>query len=83
MTIVQASGYPYFDIDISQIFNLLNVDMIIKIFIITVIEQNILFFSKNLQNLNLTMFIFYALNYPYNDSTYFWHIVSVSKETLS
>ncbi len=28
------------------------------------------------------MFIFYALNYPCNDSTYFWHIVSVSKETL-
>ena len=28
------------------------------------------------------MFIMYVLNYPCNDSTYFWHIVSVSKNNF-
>ena len=82
MTINQLSGYPYFDIDVYQIFSLLSIENIIKIFVLTVIEQSLLFFSSNLEILSLTMFIFYALNYPCNDSTYFWHIVSVSQSTL-
>ena len=82
MTIHQLSGYPDFDFDAFQIFNLLSIDNIIKIFFITVIEQNILFFSVNSEKLSLTMFLFYALNYPCNDSTYFWHIISVSQCAL-
>ena len=82
MTINQLSGYPYFDIDVYQIFSLLSIENIIKIFVLTVIEQRLLFFSSNLEILSITMFIFYALNYPCNDSTYFWHIVSVSQSTL-
>ena len=81
-TINQLSGYPYFDIDVYQLFSLLSIENIIKIFLLTVIEQSLLFFSSNLEILSITMFIFYALNYPCNDSTYFWHIVSVSQSTL-
>ena len=82
MTIRQLSGYPDFDFDAFQIFHLMSIENIIKIFFLTVIEQNILFFSANSEILSLTMFLFYALNYPCNDSTYFWHIVSVSKFAL-
>ena len=38
-----------------------------------------LFFSSNLEILNMVMFILFILNYPCNDSQYFWHILSVSK----
>ena len=31
----------------------------------------------------MVMYIMYILNYPCNDSTYFWHIVSVSKDNLN
>ncbi len=82
MTIRQLSGYPDFDFDAFQIFHLMTIDNIIKIFFLTVIEQNILFFSANSEILGLTMFLFYALNYPCNDSTYFWHIISVSQSAL-
>ena len=30
----------------------------------------------------MVMYIMYVLNYPCNDSTYFWHIVSVSKDHI-
>ena len=82
MTIRQLSGYPDFDFDAFQIFHLMSIENIIKIFFLTVIEQNILFFSANSEILSLTMFLFYALNYPCNDSTYFWHIISVSQCAL-
>ena len=82
MTIRQLSGYPDFDFDAFQIFHLTSIENIIKIFFLTVIEQNILFFSANSEILSLTMFLFYALNYPCNDSTYFWHIISVSQCAL-
>ena len=42
-----------------------------------------LFFSSNLEILNMVMYVLYILNYPCNDSTYFWHIVSVSKDNLT
>ena len=41
-----------------------------------------IFFSSNLELLNMVMFIMYELNYPCNDSTYFWHIVSFSKDNF-
>ena len=78
----QLSGYPYLDFDLSEIFNLLPLNLVIEIFIFTFLEQNILFFSTNLELLNMVMFIMFVLNYPINDSVYFWHIASVSKNNL-
>jgi len=78
----QLTGYPYLDFDLSQIFNLLPLNLVIEIFILTLLETSMLFFSKNLELLNMVMFIMYILNYPCNDSTYFWHIVSVSKKNF-
>ena len=78
----QLSGYPYIDFDLKEIFNILPINFFIEIYIITVIEQGALFFCSNLELLNIIMYIMYILNYPCNDSTYFWHIVSVSKNNL-
>ena len=79
----QQTGYPYLDFDLSEIFNVLPLNTIIEIFLLTLIEQSILFFSSDLEILNMVMFIFYTLNYPCNNSTYFWHIVSISKNDLN
>ena len=78
----QLSGYPIIDFNIYEIFNVLPVRLFVEIYLYTVIEQSILFFSSNLEILNMTMYIFYSLNYPFNNSTYFWHIVSIPKKDL-
>ena len=82
VVIKQLSGYPYLDFDLVQIFNLIPLNFIIEIFILTIIEQSMLFFCSNLELLNMTMFIMFVLNYPCNDSLYFWHIVSISKDNF-
>ena len=79
----QLSGYPYIDFDIKEIFNILPINLFLEIYLLTIIEQSMLFFSSNLEILNMVMYIMYILNYPCNDSTYFWHIVSVSKDNLN
>ena len=78
----QLTGYPYLDFDLSEIFNLLPLNLFLEIYILTIIEQSIIFFSSNLEILNMVMFIMYILNYPCNDSTFFWHIVSISKDNF-
>ena len=78
----QLSGYPYIDFDLRQIFDLLPLYLFLEIYMFTILEQSMIFFSSNLEILNMVMFIFYVLNYPCNDSTYFWHIVSVSENNL-
>ena len=76
------SAYPYLQFDLCGIFDLLPLNMILEIYIFSVLEQSILFFSSNLEMLNMVMFIIYILNYPCNDSPYFWHIVSVSEKNF-
>ena len=78
----QLSGYPNIDFDLYEIFNLLPLNLILEIYMLTFLEQSMLFFSSNLEILNTVMYIMYMFNYPCNDSTYFWHIVSVSKYNL-
>ena len=79
----QLTGYPNIDFDLYELFNLLPLYLILEIYIITFLEQNLLFFSSNLELLNIVMYIFYMFNYPCNDSTYFRHIVSVSKNNIT
>ena len=74
----QLSGYPLMDINLSFIFNLIPVEIIIEVFIFTFLEQDIIFYSSQPELLNMVMFIFSNLNYPFNDSIYYWHILSVS-----
>ena len=78
----QLSGYPYIDFDLKEIFNILSINFFLEVYLFTVIEQCMLFFSSNLELLNMVMYTMYILNYPCNDSKYFWHIVSVSKNEI-
>ena len=74
----QLSGYPLMDINMSFIFNLIPPEIIIEVFIFSFLEQDIIFYSTRPEVLNMVMFIFSNLNYPFNDSIYYWHILSVS-----
>ena len=78
----QLSGYPYIDFDLKEVFTILPINLFLEIYFFTIIEQSMIFFSSNLEILNMVMYIMYILNYPCNDSTYFWHIVSVSKDHI-
>ena len=79
----QLSGYPYIDFDLGTIFNILPINLLLEAYIFTFLEQKILFFSKNLEILNMFMYIMFSLNYPCNDSIYFWHIVSLSPKSFN
>ena len=78
----QLNGYPNIDFDLYEIFNLLPLNLILEVYMLSFLEQSILFFSSNLELLNTIMYIINMFNYPCNDTTYFWHIVSVSKKNL-
>ena len=80
--IPKLTGYPYVDFNLGKIFNLISITEFIKIYILIFLEVDLLFFSPYLDKLNMSMFIFYILNYPLTDTNYFWHIKSISKEDL-
>ena len=62
----QLSGYRDIELDITSIFKILPVEVIIQVFIQLLIGRNIAFFSKNIEILNITIFIFQQLLYPLN-----------------
>ena len=74
----QLSGYPFIDINMSFLFNLLEPNIIIKIFIFTFLEYDVVLVSSHPSLLNTLLYIFSNLNYPFNDSIYYWHVFSVS-----
>ena len=78
----KLSGYPLMDINMSFIFNLIPPEIIIEVFIFTFLEHDIIFYSTRPEFLNMVMFIFSNLNYPFNDSIYYWHILSVSLQSF-
>jgi len=78
----QLSGYPYIDINMSFIFNLIPPEIIIEVFIFSFLEHDIIFYSSRPDLLNMIMYIFTCFNYPFNDSIYYWHILSVSQESF-
>ena len=77
------TGYPIFECNLSKIL-LTNLpsSVIVEIFIYTLLEKDIIFFSKNMEYLSLIIYSFINLNYPLNDSEYYWINASVSFETL-
>ena len=77
ITIPKLTGYPYIDFNLGRMFNILPIDDFIKIYILVFLEVDLMFFSPDLEKLNMTMFIFYILNYPLTDSNYFWLIRTI------
>ena len=79
----QLSGYPYIDFALGEMFNLIPTNLLLEVYLLTFLEQKVLFFSHNLEILNLIMYIMFSLNYPCNDSIYFWHIVSFASKNIT
>ena len=75
----QLSGYPIMDINLSFIFNLLDPKTILKTFILTFLECDMIFVSSNPEILNTIIYIFANLNYPFNEQIYYWHVLSISE----
>ena len=80
--IPKLTGYPYADFDLAKIINSISLKDFIKIYILIYLEIELLFFSPDLEKLNMFMFMFYILNYPLTDSNYFWHIETISEKDL-
>ena len=70
------------DINLSFIFNLLPPDIIVEVFIFTFLEYDIIFYSSRPEILNMIIYIFANFNYPFNDSIYYWHVLSVSSDSF-
>ena len=78
----QLSGYPFMDINLSFLFNLIPPEIIVEVFIFSFLEHDIIFYSSRAEILNMVMYIFSNLNYPFNDSIYYWHVLSVSQDNF-
>ena len=77
----KISGFPFFDIDISEIFKIIPVDLLIEIFIFSFLEIKINIFYKDLEYLNLLIYIINSFSYPI-DTQYNWQVISLSKEDI-
>jgi hypothetical protein len=63
---------------VKVLFKKLNIDNIIKIFLFTFLEQEIIFFSYDVEYLSLTINSYANFNYPLNDAEYFYMIGAIS-----
>ena len=70
------------DLNFSFIFNLIPPEIIVEVFIFSFLENDIIFYSSRPEILNMVMFIFSNINYPFNDSIYYWHVLSVSQDSF-
>ena len=82
ITINRLTGYPYIDFDLYEMINYFGISFYLEIYVVSLLERKMLFFSSNLEHLNLLMYTILILNYPCNDCNFFWHIVTVSKHVL-
>ena len=60
----QLSGYRQSEIDFSVIFCVLPIELIVQIYLQIITSSTIAFFSKNIEILNATIYIFQQLLYP-------------------
>ena len=68
MTLLQLSGYPYFDIDLSYLFNYFNFESFFTTYLFSFLEFKMIFFSPSLDFLNTIMYIIRFLSYPFIDN---------------
>ena len=76
----QLSGYPYFDIDLSYLFNYFNFESFFTTYLFSFLEFKMIFFSPSLDFLNTIMYIIRFLSYPFIDNKDLGQIYSISKE---
>ena len=72
-------GYPLIQYNLAKVlFHTLSPLDIIEIFFYTFLEKDVIFFSKNLQYLSLTINSYLNLNFPLNDEKYYFINATVS-----
>ena len=77
------SGYPLIQYNLAKVlFHTLSVDKIINIFLFSFLEQNIIFFSEDIEYLSLTINSYANLNYPLNDAQYFYNMGVISLDSF-
>ena len=75
------SGYPLIQYNLAKVlFNTLSTEQIINVFLFTFLEANVLLFSKEIEYLTFTANAYMNLNYPHNNSHYFFNIGAISLE---
>ena len=76
--IPKLTGYPYVDFNLGKVLTSVNLNCFIKIYILIFLEIDLLFFSPDLEKLNIFMFALYILNYPLTNTNYFGYIRTIS-----
>ena len=75
------TGYPLIQYNLAKVlFHTLSPADVIEIFFYTFLEKDVIFFSKNLEYLSLTINSYFSLNFPLNDEKYYFINASVSYE---
>ena len=81
-TLPKINGSPYIDFNIFKVLNVISINSLMKIFILIILEIDLLIFSPNQEKLNIFMIMLTFLNYPLFDSTYFWHNLTFSTQAI-
>ena len=77
------SGYPLIQYNLSKVLlHKLSSQDVIIIFFYSFLEKDILFFSKNIEYLSLTINSYLNLNFPLNDEKYYFFNACVSYENF-
>ena len=77
------TGYPLIQYNLAKVLmqTLSPIDVIV-IFFYTFLEKDVIFFSKDLEFLSLTINSYFNLNFPLNDEKYYFNNVSVSYDNF-
>ena len=78
------SGYPLIQYNLSKVLlNNLTPEKVITIFLYTFLEKDVIFFSKDIEYLTLTLNAYLNLNFPLNDEKYYFIGAPISFEDFS
>ena len=78
------SGYPLIQYNLSKVLlNNLSPEKVIIIFLYTFLEKDVIFFSKDIEYLTLTLNAYLNLNFPLNDEKYYFIGAPISFEDFS
>ena len=78
------SGYPLIQYNLSKVLlNNLTPEKVITIFLYTFLEKDVIFFSKDIEYLTLTLNAYLNLNFPLNDEKYYFIGAAISFEDFS
>ena len=78
------SGYPLIQYNLSKVLlNNLTPEQVIVIFLYTFLEKDVIFFSKDIEYLTLTLNAYLNLNFPLNDEKYYFIGTAISFEDFS